>query len=133
MSDHSDGFPAMKPPFTLACLSMVLFGLSVLADSGETDDITIEEVKKHAYEGDLIEFLTAKGGGVFASGFLEASSWKEFRAWYVEQIRDNCRSMEGRERRKYGIKNRGICLLISYTAEIIQQGKDITLRLEPAA
>jgi hypothetical protein len=123
----------MEPPYPISCVTMVLFGLSVLADSGDTDEITIAEVKKHAYDGDLIEFLTEKGGGVFASGFLEAPSWKKFRAWYGEQIRANCRSMEGRERRKYGIDDRGICLLISYTAEIIQQGKDLVLRPEPEA
>ncbi len=66
---------------------MVLFGLSVLLDSGDSDDVSIAEVKKHAYSGDLIEFLTEKGGGVFAGGFLEAPSWKEFRAWYVEQMK----------------------------------------------
>lgn len=117
----------MKPPFHMSSVAMVLFGLSALADSGKTDGITIKEVRDHTYAGDLIEFLTEKSGGIFASGFLEASSQKEFRAWYVEQIRDNCKAMEGRERRKYGIQNRGICLLISYTAEIVQHKKDLTL------
>ncbi len=117
----------MKPPYRMSAMAMMLFGLSVLADSGKTDGVTIDEVKRHAYAGDLIEFLTELGGGVFASGFLDAPSWKEFGAWYVEQIRDNCKAMDGSERHKYGIENRGICLLISYTAEIIQQGKDFTL------
>jgi hypothetical protein len=31
--------------------------------------------------------------------------------------------MDGRERRKYAIQNRGLCLLISYTDEIIQQAR----------
>lgn len=121
----------MTPPYSMASMAMIFFGLSVLADSGKCDDITIAEVKDHVYGEDLIEFLTEKGGGVFASGFLESTSQKGFKKWYVQQLRENCNSMEGRERRKYGIQNRGICLLISYTAEIIQQAKDLTLNWRP--
>jgi hypothetical protein len=29
----------MKPPYSLACMAMILFGLSILADSGDTDDV----------------------------------------------------------------------------------------------
>ena len=127
------GVTMWKPPYSMAFMAMILFGLSVLADSGKTDDITIEDVKQHARDGDLIEFLAEKGGGSFASRFLDSPDQKEFKTWYVGQIGDNCDAMHGRERRKYGIKNRGICLLISYTAEIVQQGKDLTLRLQPMA
>jgi hypothetical protein len=117
-----------KPPYPLSSMAMILFGLSHLEDCGNGDDITLEDIKKHARAGDLIEFLTEKSGGMFASGFLEGPN-KEFADWYVAQIRENCNAMDGREQRKYGIKNRGICLLISYTAEIIQQEKDLTFGL----
>jgi hypothetical protein len=120
----------MVPPYSMACMAMVLFGLSSLLDSGNADEVTLDDVKTHANAGDLIEFLTEKAGGVFASGFLEAQSWAPFRKWYVEQIRDNCRAMDSRERRKYGVKNRGVCLLISYTAEILQQATNKELILD---
>jgi hypothetical protein len=123
----------LKPPYPIYCLTMILFGLSVLMDEGDCDDVTLDEVKEHAKKGDLIAFLTEKGGGVFASGFLESPDWAEFVHWYENEIAAQCHSMHGRERRKYAIQNRGICLLISYTAELIQQAKDITLRLAPAA
>jgi hypothetical protein len=48
----------MMPPFHMSAMAMVLFGLSVLADSRKRDDITIAEVKGHVCTGDLIEFLT---------------------------------------------------------------------------
>jgi hypothetical protein len=120
-----------KPPYHISSMAMILFGLSVLADSGKTDDITFTDVKKHVKAGDLIEYLTKKGGGVFASGHLEGPSQKGFRAWYVEQIKGL--TIEGRERHCYGIENRGICLLISYTAEIIQRGKKLTLQFPQMA
>ena len=120
----------MVPPYSMACMAMVLFGLSCLLDSGNADDITLEDVKAHARDGDLIQFLTEKAGGSFGDGFLDAPGWEGFSAWYVERIRENCHAMDGRERRKYGIENRGICLLISYTAEILQQATDKELNLQ---
>lgn len=120
----------MVPPYSMACVAQVLFGLSSLLDSGEADDITLEDVKTRAQNGDLIEFLAEKDGGSFGSGFLDAPSWQRFATWYVQQIAENCRAMDGSERRKYGIKNRGICLLISYTAEMLQSATDKELNLD---
>lgn len=85
----------------------------------------IDDVKKHSRAGDLIDFLKDRNGGSFAMGIADISP--AFAQWYVKEIADNCRAMDGRERRKYAVENRGLCLLISYTAEIIQQSKDIKL------
>jgi hypothetical protein len=115
-----------EPPFHISYLAMMLFSLSAMLDSGQHDGITIDDVKRHARAGDLIKFLQDCNGGSFAMGITESNP--EFGKWYVQQICDNCKAMEGRERRKYGIQNRGLCLLISYTAEIIQQGKQISLK-----
>jgi hypothetical protein len=117
----------MKPPYPLTCMAAVLYGLSSILDSGNSDDITIEDVKVHARASDLVEFLTRVAGGVLVSGWLDEPSWKEFRAWYAQQIRDNCKAMEGREH-KYSIENRGICLLISYTAQMVGQADGSALR-----
>src|SRR6202030_1000576 len=102
---------------------MVLFGLSAMLDSGKHDDITVADVKRHARDGDLIEFLTDRNGGSFAMG--HTAYHRGFARWYVEKINDLCGA--GRERKKYAISNRGLCLLISLTSEIIQQAEDITL------
>ncbi len=113
--------PLDAPPFPVSFLAMILFGLSSMLDSGEHDDITIKQVKDHARTGDLIDFLKSKNGGSFAMNVTDISP--VFRKWYTDQMADNCHAMSGRERRKYGVENRGLCLLISYTAEILQQDK----------
>jgi len=100
---------------------MMLFGLSAMLDSGKHDDISVDDVKRHSRTGDLLTFLRDRNGGSFAMGIDESNP--EFARWYAKQISDNCAAMSGRERRKYAIQNRGLCLLISYTAEIIQQGE----------
>ena len=105
-------------PFPIYLISQVLFGLSMISDEEKYDHITINEVKYHAKRGDLIPFLKASAGGYFASNNLD--QFPKFTFWYTDQIAALCHTMDGRERRKYGIENRGISLLISYTAEILQ-------------
>ena len=113
MTDMTDG-----NPYPISLLAMVFFGLSSLLDTGENDDISFEDVRQHSANGDLIAFLKQRGGGYFASNILD--SHPGFTKWYVKQIDNNCKAMHNRERRKYGVEQRGLCLLISYTAEILQ-------------
>jgi hypothetical protein len=121
--------PHDAPPFPISYLTLMLFHLSSMLDSGKHDDISLEEVKEHVRVGDLIPFLDNRARqeeDTFDNGFSEAEP--AFVDWYVARLKDNCEVMEGRERRKYGIESRGLCLLISYTAEMIQRGNDIRLR-----
>jgi hypothetical protein len=83
---------------------MMLFGLSALLDSGKGDDITLEEIKDHASEGDLIPFLYKATDEQFDMGYCKGSP--EFCQWYLGKIKDLCEVMAGNERRKYGIENR---------------------------
>jgi hypothetical protein len=110
-----------QAPFHISSLTSVLFGLSALLDTGECDDISVQDVKQHALRGDLIAFLYEQGD--FDTGVTKSN--REFADWYSAKIRDLCDVVD--ERRKYGIENRGVCLLISYTAELIQQGQDIRM------
>lgn len=116
-----------KPPYSLVNLAQILFALSSIEDEGKS--VPIKEVRDHASAGDLWDYIADCGAKDYL-GFqiLSEPDWEQFRSWYVDQISGNCHAMEGSERRKYGIENNGICLLISYTAEIIQGGKDLKLK-----
>ena len=116
-------------PFPISFLTLMIFNLSSLLDSGKHDDISLEDVREHARAGDLIPFLNDRAkrvGDTFDNGFFEAEP--RFVAWYGAQLADICDVMETRERRKYRIESRGLCLLISYTAEIIQRGENIRMK-----
>ncbi|HEX4169910.1 MAG TPA: hypothetical protein VHZ55_30965 [Bryobacteraceae bacterium] len=113
-----------KPPFYIASLSMMLFDFSASLDTGKCDGISVTDVKKHAAIGDLFQFLEEETDANFHSSFIESDP--EFKSWYLDKLRGLC--IEVDERRKYNIDNRGLCLLISHTAEIIQQGKDIRMK-----
>lgn len=117
-----------KPPYSVINLAQIIFALSSLVDKGNT--VPIKDVRDHAYAGDLWHYI-GDLGAKHHLGFQAYSSppWEEFRAWYVGEISGNCRATEGSERRKYGIENNGICLLISYTAEILQARKNLKLEL----
>jgi hypothetical protein len=119
-----------KPPYSVINLASIFFALSSLADEGKK--VSVEDVRNHASAGDLWHYIGDLGAKhYFGFQNLSAPHWEEFRAWYVEQIKENCHGMEGSERRKYGIENNGICLLISYTAEILQSkeaGENLKLR-----
>jgi hypothetical protein len=100
---------------------MMLFGLSSMLDSGQYDNITFQDVKRHSHDGDLIPFLKERAGGFFASNIFDAHP--NFSKWFTEEIAKNCIRMHNNERRKYGVQQRGLCLLVSYTAEILQSSK----------
>lgn len=110
-----------KLPFPVTLISNVMFGLAIMIDTGEHDGITLDEVKLHAFDGDLIEFLKAQAGGYFASNLFD--EFPVFSRWYAERIAEICTSMDRRERRKYGIEKRGLALLVAYTAEILQSDR----------
>jgi len=107
----------------------MIFNLSSLLDSGKHDDISLEDVKEHVHAGDLIPFLNDRAKRVkdtFDNGFFEVEP--RFVDWYGTQLTDICDVIKTRERRKFRIESRGLCLLISYTAEIIQRGENIRLK-----
>ena len=116
-------------PFPISFLTLMILNLSSLLDSGKHDDISLEDVREHARAGDLIPFLNDRAkrvGDTFDNGFFEVEP--RFVDWYGTQLTDICDVMETRERRKFRIESRGLCLLISYTAEIIQRGENIRLK-----
>jgi hypothetical protein len=59
-------------PFHISSLTMMLFGLSALLDTGNCDDISIGDVKHHAAQGDLIPFLYQQADFKFDMGFAES-------------------------------------------------------------
>jgi hypothetical protein len=112
-----------KPPFPACYFSMTIFGLSAMIDQGTHEGVTFAAMKAHAKAGDLVPWLKELNGGYFASNFLDAVPG--FAAWWVKEVADNCRAMDGRESRKYGVAKNGICLLLSYTAELLQSANAV--------
>ena len=111
------------PRIKLTALTLLILELNRLIDSGKYNQITIKDVHKAIEQKRIIPFLieTTQGDSDF-SPFGAEGPYSGFVEYYHEQMYQIYGSYAGNERRKWGIENLGLCLLLAWTNEIIQQG-----------
>jgi hypothetical protein len=101
----------------------LILQLNRLLDSGKYERITIEEVHKHIDDRSVLRWLAdIAEGDIDLSVYLTANVYGEFEELYANFLQNLSGGYAGREYRKWGVENRGICLLIAWTNEIIQCG-----------
>lgn len=104
-------------------LTLLVLQLNSLLDSGKYDGITLDEVKRRIDDGTILQFLqTQAAGDASFNDWLEGSAYEGFEKFYLTQLQALLDGYGGSERRKWGVQNRGLCLLIAWTNEILQQG-----------
>ncbi|MDD5344567.1 MAG: hypothetical protein PHW12_09125 [Smithella sp.] len=106
-------------PFTLLAME-----LNAAIDSGKYSSIGIAEVEKHLRDGSIFTFLKEKIGEDIDLSLLTSpdSCYPGFVEYYTERMDSMVNAYGGNEKRKWGIENQGLCLLLAWTIEIIQQG-----------
>jgi len=60
-----------------------------------------------------------------AFGYNFCFKWitnNDFESWYVEHLQSLYDAYSGDENRKWGVQNKGLCLVLAWANEIIQQG-----------
>jgi hypothetical protein len=103
---------------TLTLLTNFLFYMNGAIDNGNYRDITVREVEGQIEALNLLPWLEHRlGDAVDLGAFRDA----EERADLNSKLLDVLGGVKGRERRKFGIRNSGLCLLIALTAELIQR------------
>jgi hypothetical protein len=110
----SEPIPEFIDKLSIYALTDALRDLNAALDSGKASRLTCEEVHAHLKSGDLVEFLQKRLGV-----HLCIRPAIEQHGYFIEAlkfVRD-----EGREYRKFGVKNNGVCMLIAYVTEIIQR------------
>lgn len=111
------------PRMKLNRLTLLILGLNVLLDSGKYFDISIEDVRSQISQGTVLQYLkSVAGSGIDLSLHLGEHDTIGFEQEYSRQLRALYNHYGGSESRKWGVENSGICLLIAWTNEIIQQG-----------
>ena len=105
-------------------LTLMILHLNSLLDLGKCDSITVDEVKNHIDDRSILPWLRQRAPELDAElrEFLDTHLYGDFEEFYADQMLDICLSYSGRERRKWGVEKRGLCLLIAWTNEIIQRG-----------
>ena len=90
---------------------MLVGQFNVALDTGRHDDITVQEVKRHAQAGTITNFLVGRLQGATDLSWMEPEDWavvdKEWRT-FADAIDEG---------RKMGLENKGLCLLLAYALE----------------
>jgi hypothetical protein len=92
-------------------------------DTGQFDDISVDEVEAHIRDGSTLRFLHKKTNdhGDF-NMFFDRGTYDNFESSYAAHLQSILDAYGGNEMGKWGVKNRGLCLLIAWTNEIIKRG-----------
>jgi hypothetical protein len=101
-------------------LTLLILQLNQLVDRELHKGVTVEEAEHHIDVGDLFEWLGRK-----FEGEIDLSIYRDRPS--AGEITDGLQAIlgayRGRERRKWGVENNGICLLIAWVNELVQQRK----------
>ncbi|MDE0093273.1 MAG: hypothetical protein OXO49_02070 [Gammaproteobacteria bacterium] len=115
------------PAVDLVLLTFLILQYNKLLDRGICNDITIEDVHNHIENGTILRFIDEEarrvGDSLNLKIFLKAEADEQtFEEYYVKYLQATYGAYAGDERRRWGVENNGLCLLIAWTVEIIQQG-----------
>jgi hypothetical protein len=84
-------------------------------DTGKYDSLTFQEAYKHASNRTIKTFLEARFGRDLDLSLMDSADWNELSElfWNLANAVD--------ARRKFGVENKGLCLLMAYTLEGLQR------------
>lgn len=111
------------PKAKLTAFTLLVLEINCLIDSGKFNDITIDEVYGWIEGWRVIPALAERAKGeVDLSSYGAGGPYENFCAFYHEQMYSLAAGYAGDHRRKWGVENLGLCLLLAWTNELIQQG-----------
>lgn len=111
----------------VTALTGLILQINRAIDSGNHNDITITDVHNAIESGKLLRFIKEKcGKDIDLSFLLDSATYGDFESFYEEKISQTYNAYAGDERRRWGVQNLGLCLVLAWTNEIIQQGPYIS-------
>ena len=105
-----------------AALATVAQHLVSVIDTGKYGHLTPEQVGEQIAKGGVLVWLakTAKDD-IDLSVFLETQTYGNFVPEYESELQDIWTTYGDQGRRKWGGENSGLCLLLTWTIEILKQ------------
>lgn len=104
---------------THVALTTMILELNSLIDSGEHDDITVEQAVRAVAEGSVLRLVRERAGREF---LYPCAANPAFEGFYSANLLDILEAYGGSGRRKWGVEKKGLCLLLAWTTEILQRG-----------
>ena len=97
-------------------------GLPKRLDTGKYGQVTLQQVGEQIEKGGVLAWLadTAKDD-IDLSVFLRSDTYGDFNSEYEAALLDIWSAYSDQGRRKWGIENSGLCLLLTWTIEILKQ------------
>jgi len=110
----------------VTALTLLILHINHLIDTGKYNDISIEDVH-HAIESKrVLKFLKERAGNdIDLSVHLNKNTYGDFETYYEEKLNDIYSAYKGYENKKWGVSRLGLCVLLAWTNEIIQQGENL--------
>lgn len=99
-------------------LTFLAFNLTSALDTGKHNNVSFQEVTNQVAAGTIFEFLKTRLAGDIDLSIFDAAKQREF----IAEWQDMLSAINAR--RKFGIENNGLCLLIAYLLEGIQRRQD---------
>jgi len=102
----------------LTTLTFIILELNALIDTGKHNNLSLGEIKRHMESGDVFRFVSDIGKDNIDLSLLKDRADEE--AEIVAQLQDMVNAFAGNERRKWGVENNGLCLLLAWINEMVQ-------------
>jgi len=110
-----------KESMKVSSLTSLILQVNSAIDSGKYASISISDVHSAIEQRSLLKFLTTACKGNIDLSLHLSNNLGNFEAYYESAIGRIYDAYAGDERRKWGIQNQGLCLVLAWTNEIIQQ------------
>jgi len=99
-------------------LSFLAFYLNSAIDTGKYTDITYREVADNIKNGAIFSFLRKRLNGDIDLSIFDQEKEREL----IDEWQSLLNAVDAR--RKFGVENNGLCLLVAYLLEGIQHRQD---------
>ena len=111
------------PKVKLTALTRLILEINHLIDSGKFDSLKIDEVYDWIEKENIIPSLANLAENhIDLSMYGSDGPYRNFAQYYHEQMKFLYDGYAGGHDRKWGVENLGLCLLLAWTNELIQQG-----------
>lgn len=110
----------------VSALTLLILHINSLIDSGKYSEITIEDIHQAIEQKRVLRFIKERAGSdIDLSIHLDRSPYGDFESYFESQLESIHGGYAGQERRKWGVEKSGLCLVLAWTNEIIQQGQNL--------